>query len=214
MNKFSFILKKIAANKSLLRAYLDFSLHGVTLKGKTIDVGGGHGDEYLSFVARAENTVFETFDLKVGKQVDFEKDPLPAPDCSYDTVVFINVMEHIYNYQHIANEVVRITKTGGQLIGYVPFLMWYHPDHCDYFRYTNEAILRIFQQAGGKSIKITPNYCGPFIAAAQMMILSFPRWFRPVIFCIFYALDKVYFLFKKNEGSSRYVLGYLFVVSK
>lgn len=214
MKKFIFLIREISKGKSVIRAYLNFHLLEVELKGKTIDIGGGRGEGYVSFMRRTADVTFETFDIKAGNNVDFESDNLPATDGLYETVLFLNVMEHIYNHQHIADEVVRIVKPGGQLIGYVPFLMWYHPDHRDFFRYTHEAIEKIFEKAGGKEIKIVPNYCGPFVAAAQMMLLSIPKILRPLVFPFFYALDSVYFLLKKNENNSRYVLGYLFVVSK
>ncbi len=213
MSKYFFLLKEIWKGKSVLRAYFNYSLLSVELKGRTIDIGGGHGEEYVSFVKRSDDVKFETFDLKSGQVTDFEKDSLPAQDGSYDTVLFLNVMEHIFNYQHIANEVMRITKSGGQLIGYVPFLMWYHPDHKDYFRYTHEALEIIYKKANAKDVEIIPDYCGPFIAASHMMIRSTPRIVRPIIFTINYFLDEIFFFLKKTR-KTRFVLGYLFVCKK
>lgn len=215
MNKFVFLIKQITAGKSILRSYLDYSLLSIELRGKTIDIGGGSGSGYVSFVKRSSDVVFETFDLKAGQQVDFEKDNLPALDNSYDTVLFLNVMEHIFNYQHIANEVLRITKKDGQLIGYVPFLMWYHPDHSDYFRYTHEAIEKIFYSAGAKQVKVLPNFSGPFVAGLQMIVCSMPRLFRPVAFSMVYLLDYIFFKIKKMSLSqSNYILGYVFLINK
>jgi SAM-dependent methyltransferase len=189
MKKFKFIFREINKGKSLIRSYLNYHLQSLEIKGKTIDIGGGSGEGYISFMKRLEDVEFQTFDLKVGNSVDFEKDQLPAEDGTYDTVLFLNVMEHIFNHQHIANEVMRITKTDGVVIGYVPFLMWYHPDHRDFFRYTHEAIEIIFKKAGAQNIEIVPNYCGPFIAAAQMMLLSLPKFIRPFFFTMFYFLE-------------------------
>jgi len=213
VKKFLFVLKEILQGKSILRSYLDFSLLNIELRGRTIDVGGGSGEGYVSFVKRAEGTVFETFDIKNGNFVDFEKDQLPAADNTYDTVLFLNVMEHIFNHQHIANEVVRITKPGGQLVGYVPFLIWYHPDHKDFFRYTHEALQIILERTGATQIEIIPDYAGPFIAATQMALLSIPRLLRPFLFIPAYILDEAFFFLKKTK-ESRFILGYLFLVHK
>lgn len=215
MKKFFFLVKEIRKGKSVIRAYLNFHLLQISLKGKTIDIGGGKGEGYISFLQRAPGVSFETFDLKVGKNVDFERDLLPSGNDVYDTVLFLNVMEHIFNYQHIADEVVRITKPGGQLIGYVPFMMWYHPDHRDFFRYTNEAIEKIFEKAGGKKINIIPNDCGPFMVGAHMKLLLFPRILRPLIFSTSYFLDFLYLASRRDKSvPSKYVLGYLFLVEK
>jgi hypothetical protein len=214
MTKFTFLCKELWAGKSVLRAYLNFHLKDLKVTGKTVDVGGGGGSSvYLEHIQRGSDVEIKNFDPKIGTTINFETDCLPVDDGFYDTVLFLNVMEHIFNYQHIANEVMRITKNDGQMIGYVPFLMWYHPDSKDFFRYTHEALQIIFERAGAKNIEITPNYCGPFIAAAQMMMLSVPRIIRPIIFTLLYALDELFFLLK-GKKESRFVLGYLFLCSK
>lgn len=213
MKKYLFVLKEIWKGKSITRGYLNFQLLSTELKGKTIDIGGGRGEEYVSFIRRSSDVEFQTFDPKSGDFVDFEEDRLPADENRYDTVLFLNVMEHIFNYQHIANEVMRITKPGGQMIGFVPFLMWYHPDHKDFFRYTHEAIEIICERAGAKEIKVEPTACGPFVAAAQMMMLSFPRVLRPFVFTPMYLMDELFYLIKGSR-TTRYALGYVFICSK
>lgn len=214
MSEFNFICKEIRTGKSVIRAYLNYRLQKETLKGKTIDIGGGAGEKYLTFMKRGQETTFETFDLKAGNKVDFETDRLLAEDGAYDTVLFLNVLEHIFNYQHITNEVMRVTKPGtGQLIGFVPFLMWYHPDHRDFFRYTHEALEIILKQAGAKEIKIEPIGKGPFTAAVQMIMLLMPRFLRPILFTISFCLDKL-FVYLGGKNSGKYALGYLFIVGK
>lgn len=215
MKKYWFLVQEIARGKSILRAYMNFHLRALTLAGDTIDIGGGAAgtDAYLPVMHKSADYSFHSLDLKIGSTIDFEKDPLPIETDRYDTVLFLNVMEHIYNFQHIANEVMRITKSDGQLIGYVPFLMWYHPDHSDFFRYTHEALRKIFSTAGATEVTITPNNCGPFIAGAQMYLLSFPRLARPVLFTLAYLLDELFFLFR-DHTKTRYKLGYIFVGTK
>lgn len=209
----SFICKELWAGKSVLRAHLNDRLRKEELRGRTIDIGGGKNADYISFMSTREDCTFTTFDLKNGATVDFEKDALPAINGEFDTVLFLNVMEHIYNYQHIANEVVRVTKPGGQLIGFVPFLMWYHPDHRDFFRYTHEALEKILRQAGCKNLKIEMIGGGPFLAAAHMVLQSFPRLLRIPIFLPLVGFD---WLYRKIKGSTAraYALGYLFIIEK
>ena len=213
--EFKFYCSEIWKGKSVLRAFLNWRLKEDELCGKTIDIGGGKNADYISFMNTSEGFELTTFDIKAGqKDIDFEKDALPADDGLYDTVLFLNVMEHIFNYQHIANEVVRIVKPGGgQLIGFVPFLMWYHPDHRDFFRYTHEAIDNILQSTGVTDVQIEVVGKGPFIAAAHMILLSFPRVMRVPLFVGLYFLDKIYKKLKK-ENARLYALGYYFKVQK
>lgn len=207
------IWREIWSGKSVTRAYLNQRLSNETLLGKTIDIGGGHGADYITFMQREGSVSFETFDVKAGTMVDFETDTLGAADGAYDTVLFLNVLEHIFNHQHLANEIVRIVKPGGQVIGFVPFLMWYHPDHRDYFRYTHEALQVIFTKAGAKNITIEPVARGPFTAAAQMILQSLPRLVRIPVFLPFYLLDCLFGQLRPSRRSP-FALGYYFVFTK
>ena len=212
MNRLGYLTREIAEGKSITRAFLNLRLSQEILTGDTIDIGGGKNSDYISFMKR-DDVVFKSFDIKAGETTDFEKDVLPCPDDAYDTVLFLNVMEHIFNYQHIANEVVRITKKEGQLIGFVPFLMWYHPDHSDFFRYTHESLHKIFLKAGAQTIHVEPVALGPFMASCHMILLSFPRFVRVPIFILFYLFDKIFLYFRPDHGD-RFALGYYFLVRK
>ena len=213
MQKTPSIWSALWSGKSITRAYLNECLAKEKLSGKTIDIGGGRNADYINFMSRGHDVSFETFDMKAGARVNFETDALPAADGVYDTVLFLNVMEHIFNHQHIANEVLRITKPGGQVIGFVPFLMWYHPDHCDFFRYTHEALQIIFERAGASKISITAISPGPFTAAVHMVIQSFPRIVRPIVFVPFYLFD-VLFRRLRPGRSDVFALGYFFVLHR
>jgi SAM-dependent methyltransferase len=213
MSDFTFLCKEIFKGKSVVRAYYNARLKKDTLVGSVIDVGGGKNADYISFMSRAGEVSFKTFDLKAGAKIDFEIDLLPAATGAYDTVLFLNVMEHIYNHKHILKEVYRITKPGGQLIGVVPFLMWYHPDHKDFFRYTHEALKQIFVECGITEYSIEPLARGPFTAAAQMIMQSLPIITRLPVFLFFYGLDSI-FLILRPENGARYILGYYFNITR
>lgn len=157
-----------------------------------LDVGGGNDLKYLSFLSLNEKVRIVNFDLKSGAKVDFESDRLPHDSNSIDIVLFLNVMEHIYNYNNILSEVIRVTKPGGKVVGFVPFLMWYHPDHKDYFRYTKDALEKILGDHNARSIEVEFIGRGPFIASAHMMLQSFPTLIRPIIYIVFWYL--MYFL--------------------
>lgn len=213
MHKFSFIIQEIFKGKSILRSFLNYRLSQDDLIGKTIDIGGGKHPDYISFMKRLPNTEMVSFDIKTGATTDFEKDALPAEDASFNTVLFLNVMEHIFNYQHIANEVVRIVTPGGRLIGFVPFLMWYHPDHRDFFRYTHEALELIFNREGDKNFKVESIAHGPLTASLQMVGQLLPGFLAATLFIPVYALDMMYLKLKPHQ-KGRYALGYYFVFNK
>ena len=63
------------------------------------------------------------FDQKVGAVMDFEKDAFPHKDATFDRVLVLNVLEHVFNYNHLISEMKRVLKDGGTLIGFTPFLV-------------------------------------------------------------------------------------------
>ncbi len=209
MKKFIFLCGEIWRGKSVTRAFYNYRLKQEMLVGSVIDVGGGKSADYLSFMPRGEDVEIRTFDVKAGVSIDFEVDQLPASDGSFDTVLFLNVMEHIYNYKNIISEVYRITKPGGRVIGVVPFLMWYHPDPKDYFRYTHEALEKIFAECNIATCTIEVLARGPFTAAAQMVMQSLPRILRVPVFALHYLLDTIFLWLRPHHGD-RYCLGYYF----
>lgn len=208
-----FVLNEVWLGKSVTRAFLNLRLREDVLRGKTVDIGGGDSSDYIGFMRRSDDTEFVSLDIKTDATLDFEKDKLPIDTNSCDTVLFLNVMEHIFDYHHIAAEVVRIIRPGGKLIGFVPFLMLYHPDHSDYFRYTNEALTKIFENTGAQRVTVASIHRGPFIASAQMFLTWLPRLVRVPIFLTALFLDLLFIRYKPVIAE-RYALGYYFTVEK
>ncbi|MFZ2167382.1 MAG: class I SAM-dependent methyltransferase [Minisyncoccia bacterium] len=212
-----FILKEISKGKSLARALFNAELSAYTIKGRTLDVGGGKHQDYLEFLNMNETASVETVDIaskeKGAPSVDFEKDPLPFPDGVMDSVLVFNVLEHIYNYHFLVCEMRRVLKNGGQLVGFVPFLVNYHPDPHDYFRYTKEALQKILEDAGFRSIRVKEVGRGPFAVNYNNLALSLPLTVRMVLLPFWYVADTI-FLALRPKVHERYPLGYMFVCQK
>ena len=203
-----FTIQCILARESLQRAMLNHQLKQEYLEGDVLDLGAGGSERYSNFIPRSADSTYNTFDNKEGEDfTDFEKDSLPYKDGQFSDVLLTNVLEHLYNPHNILSEIKRI-KTE-RLIGYVPFLMWYHPDPHDFVRYTHESLERILKENGYADIEIVPFAPGPYSAAYQMVFPTIPRLLRPICFSVAYVLDA---LFRKLRGKSaeRYVLGYYF----
>jgi hypothetical protein len=209
MSRFGFLSSEIGKGKSLIRATLNYRLQQILLTGKVIDLGAGSDDQFTEKIKTADGVVIEHVDQKQGSFIDFEKDQLPYQGEVYDTVLLLNVLEHLYNYKHILTEIKRIKKKEGTLVGYVPFLIWYHADPHDYFRYTHETLERMLTETGFEEIKIEKLYIGPYTTAFQMIHPTLPRIIRPLVFTLAYGIDKV-FKRKRPKGAERYVLGYYF----
>ncbi len=82
------------------------------------------------------------------------EEKFPIKSDSYDGILCLNVLEHIFNYENVVNESFRILKIGGVFIGSTPFIFNVHECPDDYFRYTKKALEKIFKNAGFCEIKV------------------------------------------------------------
>ncbi len=176
----------MAVTYSILRTQEDASLARIRFTGRIIDLGGHRGSSYFSLIQSTEPIEVANFDaMQPGTHVsasgadhvfDFEK-PFPLQDATFDHVICMNVMEHIYNYQNLVRESFRILKPGGTMHVSVPFFFNIHGSPQDYFRYTNMALTRIFEDAGFTEVKITILGDGPCSAVFQNFGGSIPTMF-------------------------------------
>lgn len=202
---------RLLQKETIARIYMNYRLRIETLRGNIADIGGGHSPNYFAYLQREEGISMEACDGSFDG-IDFEKDRLPYVDGSIDTVLLFNVLEHIYNYQFLVSEVKRITKVDGQVLGFVPFWVGYHPDPHDYFRYTRESLTRIFEDAGFKDVHIEALGGGPFLANFNTIMLSFPRVLRPFLFIPAWILDSI-FVRLRPQSVQRNPLGFFFKLS-
>lgn len=116
--------------------------------GVTLDYGAGtakykplihpHSSEYISF------------DMFPGEHIDVVGDVLssPFPDAHFDTIISTQVLEHVRKPWVMVAEIGRILKPGGVCIITAPFMIPYHADPYDYFRYTTEGLKSLFEEEG------------------------------------------------------------------
>ena len=212
-------ITSILKGKSLLRTLMNAEAANFSLSGKVLDIGGGQGPSYLEFFKKGEYFQYESLDISheaghIGRRrIDIEKEKLPYGDAVADSVLMFNILEHIYNYRHVVAEARRALKADGRLFGFVPFLLNYHPDPHDYFRYTKESLERIFREAGFKNISIKLIGKGPFFVNFNNLLgIARPlRFLLALLFPLYYLADYI-FLKLRPSARDRYPLGYFFVV--
>lgn len=157
------ILPWVIRGKSITRAMLNIQLQRYAgIEGTIVDLGGGK-PSYLKILAPKGS--FLNMDRVMAAQPDFVGDlekTVPIRDNSADAVLLINALEHVYNFQHVADEMCRILKKDGLGLVFVPFLVGYHTHSTknflidDYFRYSKSALQHVFAQSGFCKIQISP----------------------------------------------------------
>ena len=208
---------------SLLRLAEHRALSRLTLSGSVLDLGGSKHSGYLSYI-KGEYVV-TTVNLDEETEPDIMHDleqPLPFVDASYDNVILINVLEHIFNYQQLLTESARALKPGSRIAVVVPFFFPIHPSPRDYWRFTGEALAEILAAAGFRDIKIEPLGSGVFSAryVALDRLMPFPMRLLGYYTCRYavLALDRLFTAAARALGKkyspADYALGYMVVATK
>lgn len=118
------------------------------INGKVLDFGAGRAKYKDIISVRASRYV--AFDQMPGSNIDVVGNVLKSPflDCDFDTVVSTQVLEHVENPWLMIKEITRVLKNGGVCILTVPFLVPYHPDPQDNFRFTVNGLVNMFKAEG------------------------------------------------------------------
>jgi SAM-dependent methyltransferase len=130
-------------------------------KGVMLDLGCGNKPFEDFFTQHVDKYVGVDWtnclhDSKADIVADLNK-KLPIEDGYADTVVSLNVLEHLYNPQLFLKESYRVLKDGGVIILHIPFQWWVHEAPHDYFRYTPYGLRRLLDEAGFMDIKVQPT---------------------------------------------------------
>ncbi len=211
---------------SILRTKEDTELAKLQLIGRVIDLGGHKGSSYFSLLKSEQPIEVANFDIeqsgthKAPSQAehvfDFEK-PFPLPDASFDNVLCINVMEHIFNYQNLLSESFRILKKGGHIYLSVPFFFNIHGSPDDYFRYTRATLERLLSEQGFTDIVVTELGDGPCSVIFQTFGGSIPTMPLKMLFKnIAMGTDKILSRFSRRYAfiKVRVPLGYFVSAEK
>jgi SAM-dependent methyltransferase len=130
-------------NDSRIKAYAS------NINGKTIlEIGSGKmvGGKYVYSAKdyfNASNTFIQT-DLmaEYGHQC---LDVLNMNEVEeYDIIICMNVLEHVYDYGKAIKNMERALRRNGELVVFVPMYYPLHDEPHDYWRFTEHALKRMF----------------------------------------------------------------------
>jgi SAM-dependent methyltransferase len=127
------------------------------VRGDVCDLGCGFAPLYLKYKPYATSVTLADWSnsLHPNPHLDVACDlnePLPFDDCSFDTCLLSDVLEHIYEPKQLLRETARCLRPGGKLLCNVPFFYWLHEEPHDYYRYTYYALRRLIAESGLKLI--------------------------------------------------------------
>lgn len=83
---------------------------------------------------------------------------IPRPDCFFDCILCIAVLEHVINPQEVVAEFFRVLAPNGYVVASVPFLQPEHKIPTDYQRYTRDGLETLFRNSGFEIVSIKPLF--------------------------------------------------------
>ena len=194
--------------KSLWRTLSNFKLSELKVFGDLLDAGSKDiSSSYYRFLDSSKVKSYTFVDYYSNKneeilKIDLEK-KIPIISCSYDSIILMNVLEHVYNFKLLFKELFRITRPGGLLIGAVPFIFRYHADPNDFYRFTHTCLHRNLVESGYEDIDIHTIGNGLLIVLAEHITRYIPShkifvFLRLSIWYLSITLSKIS-LFNKED---------------
>jgi SAM-dependent methyltransferase len=197
--------------QTLWRAGVYKRLKELAPGGSVLDLGGAKQADYHALLGKEARVTVANIDAAYGFDIycDLEK-PFPVHGESFDVVLALNILEHVFDYRNVLAESHRVLKNNGTLILAVPFLLQIHPCPHDYWRFSKDALERIVAAAGFQHIRIESIGTGIFSATHQLhyglyhfsLLRSLARAWHMFLDLILKSWGGV------SYGKDRYPLGY------
>lgn len=146
---------------SVLRMLEYEHLVQLPLAGEVLDMGGGQKAKYLPLLPAGLTISSVNIDPGIEPtHIVQPGQPLPFADNSFDAVICLNTLEHIYDSAAVVAELHRVLRPGGALHVTVPFMFRIHGHPDDFLRATPSWWQETFRRAGFARMELTPLVWG------------------------------------------------------
>lgn len=204
--------------KSFLRREEYRALARLSIDGEILDVGGSKTSGYLELIGGKHTVIVGNIDPSYGIDVAFDAEShWPFAGDRFSCVLFVNILEHVFDHRSVIAEAYRVIRGGGKVVGVVPFMFPVHGSPSDHFRFTRFALERLLISSGFRSIIIRELGTGAFSIAYHAFI-GFVRWdflATPLIYLCRLGDRFLLWLKPDNKMSARFMpLGYYFEAIK
>jgi SAM-dependent methyltransferase len=145
---------------SIYRAMEYEALSHLRYSGRILDFGGGETAHYApAMKSWISDGTYESVNITASMQPTYLLAPneaIPIASNTFDMVVSINTLEHVFHLEEVLKELIRVLNTGGQIVFAVPFLFRVHGCPDDYNRPTASWWKETLTQLGIHELEITP----------------------------------------------------------
>jgi len=204
-------------NSGPVKRALDSVLGPLAADQRGLNVGAGE---------RRTHPALITIDVARSSGIDCVADArrLPFPDRAFSVVLSQETLEHVADPFAAVREMGRVLKHAGRLLVQTPFVLGYHPDPEDYWRFTAAGVRGLFAQAGLECERVEPAYgAGTGLhrilvefgaGLAGRVLESAYRPAKGILAIVFYPLKWLDGWLGKSGPSDRIAGGYLGIATK
>jgi len=220
LNIFFETLVGISQNKSLCRILQNYHTKKYFIYGNVIEFGATpdsdknfsniikkksikkiyYSDKYI----KRKNTISADLNKKINIKKNF-----------FDNVLLFNVMEHLTDPINAKNQINKILKKNGILMGSSPFLYRFHAAPSDYLRFTKPFLNQLFQK-NFKIIEIENIGFGP-LCACYSLVSDFTKkipFINYFLFTFAFLLDYIISKLVRYELKDIYPIAVNFKIKK
>lgn len=206
------------SNYSIIREGEYKRLQDIVLDGAVLDIGGSTRSGYHGLIKGKHKITTVNIDPTYGCDMVFDvQKKFPLENESYEGIVCLNVLEHIFGFQNVFSESARVLKKGGVMVISTPFLFRVHGSPDDYFRYTKSALNQLLTDSGFVDIQIEEIGRGVFSLLFQTIGGTLPmRLLRTTGKDVSISLDSFLCKISRRYGkfALRIPLGYFVTARK
>ncbi|MEW6470164.1 MAG: class I SAM-dependent methyltransferase [Bacteroidota bacterium] len=138
--------------------YINVKRFSGYVRGKTLDVGCG-SKPYLHLFRNA--TEYIGLDVEQSghshklEQIDvfYDGQRFPFGENTFDSLVFFEVLEHVFNPDTFLDQIRTVVKPGGYCLITVPFMWGEHEQPYDYARYSSFGLRHLLEKHGFEVIR-------------------------------------------------------------
>lgn len=205
-------------NNSLCRILQLWEIKKFNLKGDILEIGSSKTSKnsFTKSLKVKKDQICDFADKfeKNSIKIDLEK-KLNIKSFKYKNIICFNVLEHIYDTGNAVNEISRIMKKKGILIGSTPFLYRVHGAPNDYLRFTSQFLEKKLNKSF-RALKVIPLGYGPFTAAYVIIFdyLKMIPLLTNIVLTLTIIIDFFLNIFIKTELKKLYPIAYFFTANK